>query len=73
LSTTPAEKIRVTGIFNFDDCRRFHNNRLPHRHYVLVCTSDPREKYRRQDRVALIRRARQIAALCREFLAARVP
>jgi len=33
------EKIVVTGIPNFDNCRRYCTNDFPHRHYVLVCTS----------------------------------
>lgn len=56
------EKIRVTGIPNFDNCRRFCANSFPHRGYVLVCTSDLREKFRREDRAGLIRRAAEIAA-----------
>jgi hypothetical protein len=55
------EKIRVTGIPNFDDCRKFCDNDFPHRGYALVCTSDLREKYRYENRAALIRRAARIA------------
>lgn len=51
------EKIRVTGIPNFDDCRKYCENDFPHRGYVLVCTSDLREKYRFENRAALIRQA----------------
>jgi len=36
-------RLRVTGIPNFDDCRRYHQNAFPHRGYLLVCTSDARE------------------------------
>ena len=39
----PRDRIVVTGIPNFDDCRRFLRNDFPHRGYVLVCTSDARE------------------------------
>ncbi len=51
------EKIVVTGIPNFDNCRRYCTNDFPHRHYVLVCTSGQRELLQREDRVAFIRRA----------------
>ena len=57
----PREKIVVTGIPNFDDCRRYCTNDFPHRHYVLACTSALREVYRREDREAFIRRAVEIA------------
>ena len=46
----PPHKLRVTGIPNFDDCARFRDNDLPARGYVLVCTSDLRETFRRDDR-----------------------
>ncbi|MGA7144458.1 MAG: hypothetical protein WBY47_08115 [Desulfobacterales bacterium] len=56
------EKIVVTGIPNFDDCRRYCTNDFPYRHYVLACTSNLRELFRREDRAAFIRRAVEIAA-----------
>jgi hypothetical protein len=55
------EKIVVTGIPNFDNCRRYCSNNFPYRHYVLVCTSPLREIFRGEDRKAFIRRAVQIA------------
>ena len=55
-------KIRVTGIPNFDNTRRFLDNDLPHRDFVLVCTSDLREKYRRENRRAFIEKSVRIAA-----------
>jgi hypothetical protein len=55
------EKIVVTGIPNFDDCRRYCTNDFPYRHYVLACTSNLRELFRREDRAAFIRRAVEIA------------
>jgi hypothetical protein len=58
----PAERIAVTGIPNFDDCRRYLDNGSPHRGYVLVCTSDARETLKRDDRVAFLKRAIAIAA-----------
>jgi hypothetical protein len=58
----PAERIVVTGIPNFDDCRRYLDNDFPHRGYVLVCSSDARETLKRDDRTAFLRRCREIAA-----------
>ena len=58
----PAERVVVTGIPNFDDCRRYLDNDFPHRGYVLVCTSDARETLKRDDRPAFLRRTLEIAA-----------
>jgi len=58
----PAEKLVVTGIPNFDDCRRFLRNDFPHRNYVLVCTSDGRETFKPDDRAAFLRRCVALAA-----------
>jgi hypothetical protein len=55
------EKIVVTGIPNFDDCRQYLTNDFPYRHYVLACTSALRETFRCEDRIAFIRRAVEIA------------
>jgi len=55
------EKIVVTGIPNFDNCRRYCRNDFPYRHYVLVCTSPLREIFRGEDRKAFIRSAVEIA------------
>jgi hypothetical protein len=54
-------KVAVTGIPNFDDCRRFTVNTFPHHGYLLVCTSDARETLKRDDRTALVRRALDLA------------
>lgn len=56
------EKLLVTGIPNFDDCRSYLNNTFPHRGYVLVCTSDLRETMKYENRKAWIRQAVKIAA-----------
>ena len=40
------EKIRVTGIPNYDNCQKFLDNDFPHKDYVLVCTSDARETWK---------------------------
>jgi hypothetical protein len=58
----PPERIAVTGIPNFDDCRRFLGSDFPHRGYVLVCTSDARETLKRDDRKAFLVRSVEIAA-----------
>jgi hypothetical protein len=50
----PPEKVVVTGIPNFDDCRRYADNDFPHRGYVLACTSDARETFKRDDRRSFI-------------------
>jgi hypothetical protein len=55
------DKVVVTGIPNFDNCRRFLDNTFPARDYVLVCTSDIRETFGREDRKALILKALAIA------------
>jgi hypothetical protein len=55
------EKIIVTGIPNFDNCQRFLNNDFPHKHYVLVCSSDSRETFKYENRKAFIRHALDIA------------
>jgi len=56
------EKIEVTGIPNFDNCRRYCANDFPYHHYVLACTSNYRELFRYENREAFIRRAVAIAA-----------
>jgi hypothetical protein len=56
-----AEKIVVTGIPNFDDCKRHLDNDFPHRGYVLVCSSDSRETGKSHDRRSFIAQARDVA------------
>jgi uncharacterized SAM-binding protein YcdF (DUF218 family) len=58
----PDEKIVVTGIPNFDDCKRFLKNDFPHRGYALVCSSDIRETARWENRPRFIRQVIAIAA-----------
>jgi len=55
------EKIEVTGIPNFDSCKRFLKNSFPYRHFVLVCTSDSRETFAHENRKKFIHKALQIA------------
>ena len=57
------EKLRVTGIPNFDDCEQYRENNFPHKGFVLVCTSDARETLKWwENRRRFIRRAVEIAA-----------
>jgi hypothetical protein len=58
----PAERIVVTGIPNFDDCGKYERNDFPHRHFVLVCSSDARETFKLDDRRKFIGRCLEIAA-----------
>jgi len=55
------EKIVVTGIPNFDDCRQYCSNAFPYKHYALVCTSALREILQIENRKAFIRRAVKVA------------
>jgi len=55
------QKVVVTGIPNFDNCRRFLDNTFPHRDFVLACTSDIRETFGREDRKGFILKAVRIA------------
>ena len=55
------EKMRVTGIPNFDNCSSFQKNNFPYRDYVLVATSDRREIYRYENRRKFIEKANGIA------------
>jgi len=55
------EKIRVTGIPNFDNSVKYYQNDFPHKHFVLVCTSDSRETFKYENRKAFIKRAVEIA------------
>lgn len=55
------EKIKVTGIPNFDNCKQYLNNSFPHKDYVLVCTSDTRETFKYENRKKFIQKAVKIA------------
>lgn len=58
----PHSRMEVTGIPNYDNCAAYHHNDFPHRNYVLVCTSDTRETFKRDNRSAFIRNCVRIAA-----------
>ena len=55
------EKIRVTGIPNFDNCAENLNNDFPHKGYALVCTSDARETYKSENRKKFILKAKGLS------------
>jgi len=55
------QKIEVTGIPNFDNASQYLINDFPHRHYVLVATSDARETFKLDNRKEFIRKALEIA------------
>ena len=57
------EKIEVTGIPNFDNCRSALDEpfELKGEEYVLVATSDARETFKYENRKRFIRRAQEIA------------
>lgn len=56
-----SEKIRVTGIPNFDNIREYVNNDFPHRNFVLVATSDARETFKFENRKKFILDSLKIA------------
>lgn len=56
-----ADRIKVTGIPNFDWVDQFRNNDFPHQDFVLVATSNLRESKRPEDRISLIKKAKAIA------------
>jgi hypothetical protein len=56
-----SEKIRVTGIPNFDDFEKLKNLEFEHKNFVLVATSDIRETKKYENRKKFIRKAQKIA------------
>jgi hypothetical protein len=60
LGTDPA-KLIVTGMPNFDNVEAFAHNSFPHRHFVLVATSDIRECTGIENRPQFIRKCVAIA------------
>jgi len=59
---TNADRIVVTGMPNFDNAAQYLNNDFPLKDYVLVCTSDIRETFRKENRIEFIRQCVAIAA-----------
>ncbi len=57
-----SQKIRVTGIPNFDNVSSFLDNDFPHKHYILAATSCLRETGKYENRKQFILKVRDIAA-----------
>jgi hypothetical protein len=55
------EKMVITGIPNFDNARAYLNNDFPYTDFVLVCTSNARETFKRDNRMRFLRNALQVA------------
>jgi hypothetical protein len=55
------EKIRVTGMPNFDNYSELLTADFPHENFILVATSDMRETYKYENRKKLIQKAVEIA------------
>lgn len=55
------EKMVITGIPNFDNARGYLDNDFPFRDFVLVCTSNARETFKRDSRKRFLRHAVAIA------------
>lgn len=54
-------KIRVTGIPNFDDFEKMRNLEFEHKNFVLVATSDVRETTKYENRKQFLLNAKEIA------------
>jgi hypothetical protein len=55
------EKMVITGIPNFDNARAYLDNDFPHKDFVLVCTSNARETFKRDNRMRFLHNAMAIA------------
>ena len=55
------DKLRVTGIPNFDNAARFLRNKFPYQDYVLVATSSSRETLKPENRKAFLQHAKHVA------------
>jgi hypothetical protein len=58
---TDPKKLIVTGIPNYDNHIQFIDNDFPYHNYVMVATSDMRETYKFENRIAFIKSAVKIA------------
>lgn len=58
---TENSKIAVTGMPNYDNLVQHVNNDFPHHNYVMVATTDMRETFRFENRIAFIKKAVTIA------------
>jgi len=54
-------KIRITGIPNFDHFEKFKNLEFEHKHFVLVATADVRETTKYENRKEFLLNAKKIA------------
>jgi hypothetical protein len=54
-------KIRVTGIPNFDNLEKFKEYKFEHKNFILVATSDVRETTKYENRKAFLLNAKRIA------------
>lgn len=61
MGTNPS-RIVVTGMPNFDNAAQYLDNDFPYRDYVLVCSSDIRETFKKENRIEFIRHCVDIAA-----------
>ncbi len=55
------DKIEVTGIPNFDNCKEYLNNNFPYKNYLLTATSDSRETFKYENRKKFIEYAKELA------------
>lgn len=56
------DKLVVTGIPNFDNCREYlNNNSVPYKNFVLAATSDMRETFKFENRHKFIKKVAAIA------------
>ncbi|QEM03209.1 UDP-N-acetyl glucosamine 2-epimerase [Mucilaginibacter rubeus] len=58
---TSERKIVVTGMPNYDNLVQHVNNDFPNHNYVMVATTDMRETFRIENRIAFIKKAVKIA------------
>jgi hypothetical protein len=56
------DSIVVTGIPNFDNCKKFLDNEFRFKDYVLAATSDSRETYKFENRKKFIKEVNSIAS-----------
>jgi len=52
---TNPDKVKITGIPNYDNACQYLNNNFPHKNYVMVATSDIRETARKENRIAFLK------------------
>ena len=55
------DKIEVTGLPGYDNVKEYSDNDFPYKDYVLAATSALRERGKREDRAAFIKKAIEVA------------